>query len=227
MWQGIQLNLSPLLTHFWPGQVRNRQLCDPTHTHTPTRACAQTHTHTHMQMHLNAQTHAMPKWAHMHGCVDTAAHCLCPADRDTSCMCVCVCVCVCVYSHFPHLAFLSCHIAIVRLPLTRLIDFLFLWFVANVTFPAGAHTLMLSTASHPGYENTGSSPGVSCMEKKCPSLPVTHSHVFQATCRLHSRCSKIIPVTSGNGDNMCTSHLHIQHQHWLELCHRLSDKSNL
>ncbi len=166
MWQGIQLNLSQLLTHFWPGQVRNRQLCNSTHTrtHTLTRACTQTHSH--MQMHLNTQTHAMPKWAHMHARVDTAAPWLWPAEIPR----------VCVYSHFPHLAFLSCHIAIVLLPLTPLIDFLFLWAVANVTFPAGAHTLMLSTASHPGYKNTGSSPGVSRMEKKCPSLHVTCSY---------------------------------------------------
>lgn len=57
------------------------------------------------------------------------------------------------------------------------------------------------------------------MEKKCPSFPVTHSHAFGATYRdtlhdkgtvkelwgrLHSRCSKIIPVNSGTGDNICT-----------------------
>lgn len=149
----------------------------------------------------------MPKWACMHARVDRGRHCLWPADRDTSC--------VCVYSHFPHLAFLSCHTAIVLLALALLIDFLFLWVVANVTFPAGAHTLMLSTASHPGYKNTGSSPGgFSCMEKKCPSLlPVTHSciacytyrdtlhdnggGVNELRCRLHSRCSKII---AGTGD---------------------------
>lgn len=206
MWQGIQLNLSPLLTHFWPDQVWNRQLCNPTQTHTPTRACTQTHTH------ANALKYADTRHAQMstHACTCRHSTTLSLTCRDTSC--------VCVYSHFPHLAFLSCHIAIVLLPLAVLIDFLFLWAVANVTFPAGAHTLMLSTASHPGYKNTGSSPGVSCMEKKCPSLHVTHSLVFHAAHRdtlydkgavselrgrLH-RCSKIVPVTSGTGDDICT-----------------------
>lgn len=56
------------------------------------------------------------------------------------------------------------------------------------------------------------------MEKKRPSLTVTPSHGLHATYRdalhdkgtvnelrgrLHSRCSKIIPITSGRGDNIC------------------------
>lgn len=76
---------------------------------------------------------------------------------------------LCVYSQFAHLVF-SCRAAIVLLALTRLINFLFLRVDARVTFPAGAHTLMLSTASHPGYKNKGSSLGGSCMEKKSPRL---------------------------------------------------------
>lgn len=83
-------------------------------------------------------------------------------DRDT-------CVFLCVYSHFAHLVF-SYHTAIVLLAPARLFNFLFLRVDACVTFPAGAHTLMLSTASHPGCKNTARSLGVSCMEKKSPSL---------------------------------------------------------
>lgn len=118
---------------------------------------------------------------------------------------------VCVYSHFPHLAFLSCNITIVLLSLTLLINFL--WVVAHVTIHAGTHTLMLSTGSHPGYENTGSSPGVSCMEKKRPALTVTHSTLHKLCDKgtvnelrgsLHSTCSKITPITSGSAGNIST-----------------------
>lgn len=73
------------------------------------------------------------------------------------------------------------------------------------------------------------------MEKKCPSLHVTHSHVFHAAYRdtlhdkgatnelrgrLHSRCSKIMPVTLGTGDNICTGMLRLRMM-------RLSDKPGL
>lgn len=147
MWQGIQLNLSPQLTHDWPSQVRNRQLCNPTHT------LPNVHTHRRTHTHANALKYANTRHAQMSTHARTCRH-------STSFPLTCrQRYLVCVYSHFPHLAFHSCHIAIVPLLLALLIDFLFLWVVANVTLPAGAHTLMLSTASHPGYKNTGSSPG--------------------------------------------------------------------
>lgn len=118
-----------------------------------------------MQINLNA-LHAQPaqmSCTHKHSHVTANTYNL-PflTDRDT-------CVFLCVYSHFAHLVF-SYHTAIVLLAPARLFNFLFLRVDACVTFPAGAHTLMLSTASHPGCKNTARSLGVSCMEKKSPSL---------------------------------------------------------
>lgn len=88
--------------------------------------------------------------------------CLILPDRQTQIQYVFLCL----YSHFAH----SYHTAIVPFAVARQFHFLFLRVDARVTFPAGAHTLMLSTASHPGYKNKGCSLGVSCMEKKSPPL---------------------------------------------------------
>lgn len=59
MCKGIQLNLSPQLTHYWPWQVRNRQLCDSTHTRSHTRVCKMRRATTcpteHRRMHGQTQ----------------------------------------------------------------------------------------------------------------------------------------------------------------------------
>lgn len=83
-------------------------------------------------------------------------------------------VLLCVYSQFAHWV-CSCRAAIVLLALARLINFLFLRVDARVTFPAGAHTLLLSTASHPGYKNKGSSLGGLLHGKEKSTSIVTHS----------------------------------------------------
>lgn len=139
-----------------------------------------------MQINLNVQ-HTCPNQL----CAPTFT----VTDRDTVCLSLCLFpLCPLVFSY---------HTAIVLLALARLINFLFLRGDAHVTFPAGAHTVMLSTAPHPGYKNTGSSLGVSCMEKKSPSLSSQTPHCTWRLIRglwmssgvdLHSRCSKLTPV---------------------------------
>lgn len=109
--------------------------------HFVTCACLEKKT---MQINLNV--------AHIqHALTGTHVHCiiLLKKQKETR-------VFLCVYSQFAHLVF-SCRAAIVLLALARLINFLFLRVDACVTFPAGSHTLMLSTAYHSGYKNKGSS----------------------------------------------------------------------
>jgi len=140
------------------------------HTHTPTSECTQTHTN------ANALKWADTRHAQMctHACMCRHSPVLPVTCRQRYILCACVRVraCVRVYSHFPHLALISCHTIV--LSLTLLIDFLFLWVVANVTFSAGAHTLVLSTASHPGYKNTGSFPG-GVLHGKAMSISPCHT----------------------------------------------------
>lgn len=164
-------------------------------------AWSNTHTRTHPPQHT-----------HAHRCTQTHASALghTPCPNQHTCMHIQTQSCIHsklqaeilylgIYPHFPPLLFMPQHCPL-------LIDFLFPWVVANVTFPAGAHTLVLSTTSHPGYKNTGSSLGVSWMEKKCPSLPVTYSRVFHAVHRdtRHDGRSTFRDKTCGTGDNVST-----------------------
>lgn len=142
--------------------------------------CPDTHLHANGSKCVDTHTHSMPEWACMHSRRAPVAH-----NPPLTCgqrypLFFCVCEPVCVFTPtFP--TRLSSHAAslLSSTPDALLIDFLFLWVVAHVTFPAGAHTLRLSTASHPGNQKYRKfCGGVSCTERQCLSHRVTHLHGF-------------------------------------------------
>lgn len=209
-WHEAPLALSPLLIHCWPPPGAE-WITALSHMFLDTHvACkwVQMRRHTHTRTH----THSTLEWACMHSRGAPVAH-----NPPLTCGQRYPFIFVRVFTPtFP--TGLSSHAAslLSSTPDAPLIDFLFLWVVAHVTFPVGAHTLTLSTASHPGDRKYRKFPRGGLLHGKATSASTRHTLAWIPHCAPADKGASmelrggeitqyvaIITPTRGEADRIC------------------------